>query len=62
MLRYDKVSPSLQRQVSDEIFPSQASNGNVPEMEMHMAGLKELVQLFGGMDTLDLPTIAFLTG
>lgn len=29
---------------------------------MHMAGLKELVQLFGGMDTLDLPTIGFLTG
>lgn len=44
------------------MFTSQASNGNIPEMEMHIAGLKELVQLFGGMDTLDLPTIAFLTG
>ncbi|GFF38236.1 hypothetical protein IFM51744_03726 [Aspergillus udagawae] len=40
----------------------EASNANIAEMDIHMAGLQQLIQSSGGVDRLDLSTISFLVG
>ncbi|GES66020.1 hypothetical protein ATEIFO6365_0012041100 [Aspergillus terreus] len=45
-----------------EIPSFQASNANIAEMDIHMAGLQQLIQSSGGVDRLDMSTISFLVG
>ncbi|EAW11916.1 uncharacterized protein ACLA_006740 [Aspergillus clavatus NRRL 1] len=40
----------------------EASNANLAEMDIHMAGLQQLIQSAGGIGRLDLSTISFLIG
>ncbi|KAL4886862.1 hypothetical protein BJY04DRAFT_43236 [Aspergillus karnatakaensis] len=44
------------------LISGEASNANVPEMDIHMAGLQRLIQFAGGFDSLDMSTISFLIG